>query len=183
MKLSRDKVIDCWNFFERRYGTRHVNKRTWLMSLMAKKMGIRQLDDFFNSYSNILGDVIYIPFRLGSWDRSYHSQLVICAHEHQHKIQADRMGWLKFAWKYATDTVFRTNMEIEGYTVGMEVYHLLTRQIPDVPDVNWSDYMVKDRDAVFARTNFRIIREMIKRGGITRQASKDFREWMQTYED
>lgn len=50
-----------------------------------------------------------------------------CTHEEVHVRQQSRIGWWKFAWKYATSKSFRFTVELEAYAASAQFWvHLGT---------------------------------------------------------
>jgi hypothetical protein len=185
MKLTPELVKDCWKFFETRHGTRHVNKYDLSMALLVKWMGIKSLSRFFDKYAFILGRKIYVPFEVGSEDnRSLVSQVMICCHEHQHRIQAVKAGQKKFAVNYVTSSAKRAKYEIDAYSVSMEVYYLLTGRmllIKPIIDSLRDSYLLSENDLLHVRSSLSFTARLIEKGGVIRQASKDLIDWMKEY--
>ncbi|MFI5297473.1 MAG: hypothetical protein ACHREM_05190, partial [Polyangiales bacterium] len=106
--LTPDLVRAYWAFMASRFGASVASKEsTFGMKVAATALGQLNIvdgDDFLHHYPSTFGRRIFTPFEVGKATlcRSLWSQILVCAHECQHVVQYDRIGALRFGWRYVT---------------------------------------------------------------------------------
>lgn len=127
--MNQDLVVAVWRAMQQFYNTRVINKAdSDLMKVVGSTLDLLGVQDkgvFLTRYTTTINHAIYVPFEIGNPAHGLVGQLALCAHEHQHVIQADREGWATFAAKYVVDHAARAIYEAEAYVCNMEVAHVL----------------------------------------------------------
>ena len=135
----------AWTAMQTAYNTKTIRKDdSDLMALVGTTLGLLGVidkDRFMKGFTTTINRAIYVPFEIGV-DTPEHplwSQLVICAHEHQHVEQVDREGWATFAAKYVCDHAARAVYEAEAYRCNIELQWWNRRG-----DAGWSKVYAKN---------------------------------------
>ena len=135
-----DLVRGLWKYMSQRYGTRVLDKRTSpLMKLFGWGLdlfGVVTRDKFASDFVTTFGKRIYAPFVIGDptppWD--LWQQVVICAHEHQHVIQATLQP-IRFEVKYLFSSRARALYEADAYSCEVALELWRTGTIPFVAGI------------------------------------------------
>ena len=134
---SPEQTRQVWRALCGRYGTRVVRKRDALeMRATARALafvGVLPADSFMARFTTVWGRRIYTPFEPGEGDAEARwSQIVICAHEHQHVEQYARAGgFAAYAPGYLLSARRRALLEAEAYGCNMELAWWRYGVIPD----------------------------------------------------
>ncbi len=124
---TAEQTREVWRTLCARYGTQVRAKREAPeMRAAARLLGLGRVlpaDDFMSRYTTVWAKRIYTPFTVGEGDALERwSQIVICAHEHQHVEQYARAGgFLRYAPGYLLSTRRRALLEAEAYGCNMEL--------------------------------------------------------------
>jgi hypothetical protein len=124
---TAEQTRAVWRALCARYGTRALPKRRAPeMRAAARALALGRIlpaDDFMSRYTTVWGRRIYTPFTVGEGDALERwSQIVICAHEHQHVEQYARAGgFWRYAPGYLLSTRRRALLEAEAYGCNMEL--------------------------------------------------------------
>lgn len=179
-------VRDFWKFMQLAYGTRVVEKaKSTDMQAAAKLldlMGIVDETAFMTRFTTTIGTTIYAPFIIGypesGWD--LWSQIVICAHEHQHVWQDKQAGGLLYEWDYVISTAARTRYEIEAYRTGMELnWRYQNRmQSPSALAALLKNYGCSATDIKVATKALGLAIPAIKAGGLTTEVGRKAGDWL-----
>lgn len=135
-ELTSDLVMRAWRFMSCLYGTKIVSKKdSSFMKLVAfflNFLGIQKKELFMSKYTTTIGKTIYVPFEVGNEkDLDLYSQIVICAHEHQHVVQYERLWAIPFICKYLLSKEGRTRLEAEAYRSSIELSWFYFRETPE----------------------------------------------------
>jgi hypothetical protein len=138
-----------------------------MLAAALDALGIQDRDTFLYNCAITVGDVVYLPFRLGSsmW-RTPVQQVAIVAHECQHVRQggdAHLLFWLR----YFTSKAHRAEYETSALAVEMEVYYRLTGVFLAVKEqaLRLSWYGISAKDSLVVAKHLAIVRNMLERGG------------------
>jgi hypothetical protein len=179
-------VRDFWHYMTRRFGASVVDKRSAgemkAVGTLLGAIGVLDRDAFLARYATTIGRNVYIPFDIGTpspgW--SLWGQLMVCAHELQHVVQYDRMGPLKFAWKYIGSSAGRTALEAEAYRCQLELQFWRTGELvsPAWLASSLKAYAVSDTDIAVAEKYLAMSAESVRRGAVINETSKAAIEWL-----
>lgn len=125
--LRVQDVVDLWDHLSSVFDTRVVPKSASpLMHACGGALGLLRIQSratFMSRYTTVIHRRIYPPFLLDSpgseatlWGRA-----ATGIHEHQHVVQADRDGFLRFATRYLTSQRARAEYEAEAYGTELEL--------------------------------------------------------------
>lgn len=120
--MNETTVRALWGHFASRYNTRVVPKALspfmrfcgWGLELL----GILNAREFREHFTTVIGRTIYVPFTVGVPIAGYSgwSQALVCVHEHQHVIQMERDGRVRFSLRYLLLRRARAAYEVEAYS-------------------------------------------------------------------
>lgn len=178
-QITSATVIDLWHHMEKQYHSSHTSKSDSGMMRMIgyflNGLGILDKGKFLERYTTTIGNVIYIPFRIGVTDDRYslRNQLMTCVHEHQHVVQWQR-GGISFMLEYLTDSARRAVYEVEAMSSTLEMYWWYNRTVPDIPRMALKlvEYNCKKDDIVMSEKMLRTISKTVQRGAVTTSAGK-----------
>ena len=135
--VTPESTKGLWQLMAKEYSTTVISKDdSALMALVAgflDTMGILDKETFLEGYTTTIGSRIYCPFVPGIATERFTlwSQVIICAHENLHALQARREGLVVFSAKYlSSDDIraveyeapaYRTTMELEAWRLGGHV--------------------------------------------------------------
>lgn len=127
--VSGAHVIAVWAAMQKLYGTTVIDKSdSRLMKVVGSTLdllGVQDKETFLKKYTTTINRAIYMPYPIGAPGVDFIGQLALCAHEHQHVVQADREGWPAFAARYVVDHAARAVYEAEAYACNLEIAHAL----------------------------------------------------------
>jgi hypothetical protein len=133
---TRDEVLAFWDAMARKYGSRTVAKATAIemrvVGRFLQGVGVVDAEAFQTRFTTVIGRRIYAPFQPGdaSSGEARWRQLCVCVHEHQHIVQLQRDGRVRFSTRYALQRAARTEYEIEAYTCDLEMAFWRTGRVP-----------------------------------------------------
>jgi len=185
MKPTPEQVKAFWDHMCGKYGSTVVSKAdAEEMKLIAKALeliGILDADKFLNQFTTTIGSKIYTPFEVGveSSKHDLWNQMVICAHEHQHVIQAQTIG-VEFATRYLIDPTWRAVYEGEAYRVSMTLLAWRNGKVPPVTGYVKviESYGVEGASQQFFKKYLEMSRATLKAGGIPDEAAKVAIDWL-----
>ncbi len=98
----------------------------WFIGLFLSVFKFMPLDTFRSRYTTTIADRIYTPYKVGEGDAIrdpdvFWRQIKLGVHEHTHILQYRSIGYLLFAYRYATSTRARAMYEAEAYATGIEM--------------------------------------------------------------
>jgi hypothetical protein len=139
--ITTELVQNLWAVMTKYYGTNVKTKQTsFFMKFIAfflNLFGVQKKDDFLNNYTTTIGHTIYIPFTLGveEGDWTFYQQLLVCIHEHQHIVQKNNDGAIKFTWNYLLSPTCRAAYEAEAYSTDIELHWYYDKKIPNTHEL------------------------------------------------
>jgi len=179
-------VREFWAFMTRHFRTRAVVKADAVemraVGAALEAMGVGDKRDFINRFATTIGRRIYLPFTPGddnsTWDPS--EQLSTCAHEHQHVVQMDRDGALRYGYRYLRSDAARAQYEAEARTTELELHFWRFGSIPRLETLvkGLSSYSLSKSDIEAALTTLRSNAETVRRGAALTQAGQVAIEWL-----
>ena len=130
-------------------------------------IGVQDKDAFLANVSITVGDVIYLPFKIGVTGKwPWPAQVAIVAHETEHVWQGGDEH-LVFWLRYFTSKAHRAAYEASALAAELEVYHRLTGYMMDVvglaKGLAW--YKVGKEDIAVTAKHLAIVRNTLERGG------------------
>jgi hypothetical protein len=168
------------------FGSSVINKadavEMKIVSTLLGQLGILDQAAFMANYATTIGTRIYLPFTpgvpVGEWD--LFSQLVVCAHEHQHVFQAQTLGLVTYGARYIASASTRADYEAEAYRSAFELGWWHSRTMPDPGAVAQllTGYGVSETDIEVVATTLREAAETVERGAILNHATEVALEWL-----
>ncbi|MDD5542831.1 MAG: hypothetical protein PHX83_06620 [Acidobacteriia bacterium] len=146
------------------YGPTSATVKTLAAALDA--IGVKDRETFLYNCAITVGDVIYLPFKLGPSAWTPAQQVCIVAHECQHVKQggdAHLLFWLRYFTSKAHMAVF----EVAALSAEMEVYWRLTGYLFDAKNLaaSLSWYGVGKKDIAVCAKHLAIVENTLQRGG------------------
>jgi hypothetical protein len=179
-------VRDFWAFMTRRFRTRAVVKADAVemraIGAALDAMGVADKRDFMNRFATTVGRRIYLPFTPGedtsTWDLA--EQLNTCAHEHQHVVQYDRDGALRYGYRYLRNDAARAQYEAEARTTELEIHFWRFGSIPrlELAIQGLASYSLGKSDIAAALATLRSNAEAVKRGAVLTEAGRVAIDWL-----
>jgi hypothetical protein len=179
-------VRDFWAFMTKHFRTRAVVKADAIemraVSAALDAMGVADKRDFMSRFATTIGRRIYLPFTPGddqtTWD--LWEQMRTCAHEHQHVVQLDRDGALRFGYRYLRSDAARAQYEAEARTTELELHFWRFNSIPhlELAIEGLASYSLGKNDIAAALTTLRSNAEAVKRGAVLTQAGRVAIDWL-----
>lgn len=169
-----------------RWGTRAVSKARaptmWAASRALDLVGVLDRSSFMERYTTVVGRTIYCPFVPGTATRGHDlwSQLVVGVHEHQHVVQLEREGRVRYSARYMLSPAARAVYEAEAYTCNLELYWWRYGEARDPGELarRLADYGVRARDMAEAERVLRAASERIVAGELVTEASQFAVAWL-----
>lgn len=130
-------------------------------------IGVRDQADFLATCSITVGDVIYLPFKVGATGKyPYPAQVAIVAHECGHVVQWDDDG-AAFWFRYFSSKAHRAAYEASALAAELEVYWRLTGRMLDIQGLakGLAWYKVGAKDIAVTAKHLAIVRNTLLRGG------------------
>ena len=130
-------------------------------------IGVQDKDAFLANVSITVGDVIYLPFKVGVTGKwPWPAQVAIVTHETDH-VEQGGDEHLVFWLRYFTSKAHRAAYEAPALAAELEVYHRLTGYMMDVvglaKGLEW--YKVGAKDIAVTAKHLAIVRNTLERGG------------------
>jgi hypothetical protein len=178
--ITPELVINLWNYMSKVYGTTVMDKNSrglmTAVSVFLDKIGIQDKETFMKKYTTTIGCNIYTPFTVGvpNDDWSLYSQIVVCAHEHQHVVQSTNEGDFMYSLNYLTRPDMRAKYETEAYRSSLEFSWFYYKRLPDLHTVaqGLSGYGLGADHIHVAEIALMSAARMIQAGLIVNQATK-----------
>jgi len=177
-------VRDFWNYLSAEYGSRIVHKGSAAEMKAAAKflqtIGILDAEEFLNYYATTIGKTIYIPFEIGveNDDWSLWEQISVGAHEHQHIVELNRDGWVKYNAGYALSGTKRALYEAECYRTDMELWFWKTGQIRGPGGFSLKGYGLSAAQNKTYKQYLEMSAQVIRRGAIVNEVSQKSIRWL-----
>ena len=184
-------VKDLWLYMTSHYGTTTINKTTsseaQAIAKLLDLLGITDEASFKTKFVTTIGTKIYLPFEIGDendpngW--TLWSQVEICAHEHQHVVQANTMGLVQFAEYYLLSKAGRSICEAEAYTVsvGMFAWHYGVMPDLDVYAEYMDSYGVDAADINYVDKHLRLASPALLQGAMPPEAGIVAQRWLSAH--
>ncbi len=182
-------VTGLWAYMTAHYGSAVINKSSStemeLVSTVLDKLGIVDQQSFLVNYTTTIGKSIYVPFEpgvdLNGWD--LWSQIIVCAHEHQHIEQEQEYGLATFDARYIASPSTRADYEAEAYRSTFELSFWHSGTMPDPGEVAQllSGYGVSPTDITVVATTLREAAEAVERGAILNKATSVALQWLNAH--
>ncbi len=181
-QLTPMTVRALYDYMSRRYRTEIIDKRRaaamHAMSWFIERVSGIPAKTFVERYGTTIGRRIYLPFVPGETSNGFDlwSQVVICAHEHQHVEQLQRDGWIKFVLSYLASSSARATYEADAYRTAIELSFWRTGRIPSPTTIasRLRDYAASPGDVKMAETMLISFARTVRRGG------RDCRDYART---
>ena len=185
------QVRAIWQRMTALHGTRVIPKsRSWLMRAAGRALawlGVLPYERFMTRYTTVWGRRIYPCFEPGqaSTAQARFSHLIICAHEHQHVLQARRLGAVRMAAQYLLSSRRRALLEAEAYSCNVELTLWRTGQAPDVDALaaKLGDYACSTQDQLLAAEVLRQAIARFARGPLTEATAQVLASWDEVRQD
>ena len=183
--LTAEHVKALWAYMQHYYGTQVVSKAAALeMQVVADTLGLLGIldkDAFLTRFTTTIGKAIYVPFEVGveSAGHTLLSQVIVCAHEHQHVVQLREHG-VTFLLNYLLNSSSRSAFEAEAYRVSMTLrYHLLgDAGDPGAYAEVLKSYGTTEADQAFVKEYLRLSLPTIHAKGVPDEAAKVTMDWL-----
>jgi hypothetical protein len=153
------------------------------MKLIARALeliGVVDKTSFLTRFVTTLGNTIYTPFTVGTPTPEFDlwSQIVVCAHEHQHVAQVQQEADL--VTRYLFDPTWRATYEAQAYRVSIALEHWHRGQVPDLdPYVQAMKSYGLGEDALgFFRRYLELSLYPIQAGDLPDEAAKVAVDWL-----
>lgn len=181
--LTKKDVQYVWKQTCKKYGTRTINIRSYWHKLRYRgvlrmalgrleQMGVPDPDEFLRTrYITVVWfgkTYIVTPVAIGSREKSFSYQCVVCAHEHRHHNQAKKYGTADFTRLYFLFKAQRANLEAQAKAGGADVSYTLNRSIPSA-DTTFNErwrkvYCVGKKEVGVAKAIYEQLTSKIRRG-------------------
>lgn len=187
MNITPELVKAFWTYMTQKYGTTTKNKADAdEMKLVSQVLGALKITDpaaFMSKFTTTIGRNIYTPFTIGEETErsSLWGQIQVCAHEHQHVIQARDAGDAIFTLRYLLDPTWRATYEGAGYRVNMALDFWRTGQQPDVSPYLQSikSYGLGQGETAFFEKFLEMSVPTIVAGGVPDEAAREAIVWLE----
>lgn len=162
------------------YDVEVINKAdSQLMALVASfldAIGVVDKDDFLHNYSTTFGNVIYIPFSVGSGD--LWNQVTILTHELSHVLQFKHSS-AEFMLRYICNKSDRANYEAEAYSTDLEL-RVWNGETPDVAQSAQSllSYGLGQHYVEFMTKYLEIRLDVYRQGGEINETAAYTKQWL-----
>jgi hypothetical protein len=179
--ITPELVSSVWQYMSKVYSTSVITKSTstnmQIVGAFLDKLGIQNKDNFMSNYTTTIGHSIYIPFTIGipSGLWTLENQIIVCAHEHQHVVQANNEGMFKFTMNYLFSADSRAQYETEAYRSTLELFWYYHKALPDNLHPLASmllPYNLTEQHVAVAEIALSSAARMIKSGLVLNQATK-----------
>jgi len=186
-ELTGADVRALWRAMNEHYGTRVIDKsdatEMRLVARVLDLLGIVDREQFLSRYATTIARRIYVPFQVGEGDaHALWSQVVLCAHEHQHVVQHDRRG-LTYEWSYLTSSEARARFEAEAYRCYLELEFWRRGALPSIDELarKLAGYGCDQGDIDLAAKMLRIWAVPIRQGVVLGEASRAVIDWLDAH--
>lgn len=185
LDIRREQVWGLWTELEDEYRTRVVAKEDAaemrIAAVTLSRLGIADTETFLKNSATTIGRRIYVPFDVGvpkaGWD--LWTQVVVCAHEHQHVVQRDREG-VMYDLSYVVDPAARARLETECFVSDLELTFWRYGRLPKVEQYldRMAMYALREVDLRVAMKSLEIAAVAVRQGAVVNQASKSAIAWL-----
>lgn len=183
--LTPEHVKAFWAFMQAKYSTTVISKaQATEMRFIAEALGTMKIvdkDAFLTRFTTTIGTAIYTPFEVGveSAGHSLLSQVVVCAHEHQHVVQLRTHG-VTFLMNYLLNSTSRSAYEAEAYRVSMTMLYYLRGDAgdPGAYAEVLKSYGTTAEDQAFVREYLRLSVPTIRAKGVPDEAAQVALGWL-----
>jgi hypothetical protein len=161
------------------------------MKLAAKffdAIGVMDAKDFLTKYATTIDHRLYLPFTPGSDKVPLLTQVMTCAHEHQHVVVMEDEGYASYHLHYVASPAMRAMYEARCYQAGAEVCWWKTKAMHGegtLPDIDLAKtlraYGCDAKASAPALKSYVKACKVIQKGGVGCQAAQDvisFFGWM-----
>lgn len=187
MNVTPEQVKAFWAFMSDKYGTSAKSKidadEMKVVSQVLGTLGIVDQKAFMSRFVTTIGKTIYIPFTIGEANETWSlwGQIQVCAHEHQHVIQAIQAGEAMFFARYLLDKTYRATYEAEGYRTNMALTWWATKAKPDITPYIKSikSYGIDQPNVDFFERVLAMSIPVIKAGGVPDEAARVTIKWLE----
>jgi len=187
---TKEQVQALWVHMSAKYGSVIVPKSSsefmQVVSQLLGKMHISDPDNFMLYYTTTIANCVYVPFEIGVdngiwslWD-----QIGVCAHEHHHIEQQERIGPATFDWRYLTDADSRARFEAEAYICQVELDFWRKGTLdyrPEDLSIELRGYGCNDDQVAIASDVLRLLGKTVLAGGVLNKSSRDVINWMNQF--
>jgi hypothetical protein len=145
-------------------------------------MGITDGAAFLKRFASTVGRRIYVPFVVGEASEGWSlwHQIEVGAHEHQHVVQSDREGAVRFSWLYVRDAAARARFEAEARSTNLELHFWRYGKLPPPTDwvKNLQHYALGNEHIATVKAILDSRVQTIARGGVYTEAGKAAILWL-----
>jgi len=139
-----------------------------MLAAALDAIGVQDKEKFLKNVSITIGDVIYLPFKVGAAGKyPYPAQVAIVAHECEHVGQGEDEGYVPFWYRYFSSKAHRAAHEASALAAELEVYYRLAGRMLDVQGLakglGW--YKVSKADIAVTARHLAIVRDTLLKGG------------------
>ncbi len=183
---TANEVQGLWKHLMQRYGTRALVKHgSWPMELVAQALslaGIVGARSFMRNNTTVVGRTIYTPFEVSqaSAEAELWMQIVTAVHAHQHVVQQNREGLVRFMTRYIVSSAERARFEAEAYRCDMEMHFWRTGEV--LSPKSLASRLYRDgcsaNDIALAEGLLEASAVKVARGEIVNQASLEAIAWL-----
>lgn len=130
MQIDRNLVVEYWSKMLVNHNAKvRLKQNSRMMGAMGRVLewrGVMGREQFGDMVTTV-GDTVYTPFKLGTAYKGWtlQEQLISCAHEMVHVVQADGNTW-RFYARYLFSDEKRVEYEMEAYAANLLMHHTLT---------------------------------------------------------
>lgn len=186
VEITGTDVKAFWQYMSKEYDFEIVTKKDAaemkVVGWFLDRMNIQKKSVFMERYTTTicLGPwrCVYVPFEIGTGDqKELISQIVICAHECQHVVQADREPAQPM--KYLLSDASRAYYEADAYRVNLELHWFFTKRLLSAEKLasKLRHYSIGAADRRIAEKHLVIAAKVVKRGGVITGVSKETIAW------
>lgn len=154
-----------------------------LIASFLGTMGVVDPHAFLANYATTLDHRIYVPFTPGEPLRGWTlwAQIVTCAHEHQHVVQANEQGIARFAARYLASRADRVMFEANAYCTELELHFWRFGAVPALDGYMaqaLAGYGVRPEDIEVAQRVIERYAESVRRGAVITRAGALAIDWL-----
>ena len=185
VNITSEQVKAFWEYMAVKYDFKIVSKDdSEAMKIIAwslDQMHVLSRKKFLERYTTTicLGEwrAVYVPFEIGSDERSFISQAITCVHEAQHVVQADRE--IEQPMRYLVSDTSRAFYEADALRTNMEMYWFFTGELLSARKLTdgLKNYSIKAGDRRIAKKHLIIASKTIQHGGVITGTSKTAIKW------
>lgn len=183
--VNATTVTQLFAEMKKAYGTHYVDKRNAdemrIVANFLDQIGVMDKGKFLERCATTIGHKIYLPFTPGGENFLLISQVLICAHEHQHVVVMEREGAALYNTLYVLSPSIRALYEAECYRADMEVFWWYSRAVlgkahllsPASLAVQLHSYGCSEKDIAVAKVSLEKAAEVVRMGGVSCRAAQN----------